>query len=113
MIDWDALVIGPLLEVFGEAVQPTYTPVKAGGAPYAIDGVFDRAYLSVAQLDAVSAASTVKPVLGVRESEFSAPPQVDDLVYVPSVNLTYIVRNVESDGHGWAKLELNMVKSGQ
>jgi hypothetical protein len=74
--------------------------------------VFDRAFLSVAQLDAVSAATTLKTVAGVRLAQFIADPQVGDMLYVPRVNATFVVRDVEPDGQGWALLELNMVRSG-
>lgn len=111
MIDWDALVLSPLAAVFGEASQPTYTP--KGGAPFAIDGVFDRAYRELTILGGDVAGgvgmNTVSPVLGVRLAQFDQPPAQGDKLFVPSVNLTYVVNNVEPDGHGWALLRLNKV----
>jgi hypothetical protein len=113
-IDWDGLVVGPCFAAFAEDVQVLFTPAKSapGTASYDVDGVFDRAYLSTPQLDMVSAASTLKPILGVRLAQFTVPPVVDDLVYVASADVTFIIRNVEPDSHGWALLELNKVRSG-
>jgi hypothetical protein len=106
MIDWDGLVLAPLMGVFGETVRPIYTPVIAGGAPYGIDGVFDRAYHEVTLLDDASSANTLSPCLGVRLAQFAAEPQPGDTVYIASVDLTFVIRDVRPDGHGSAKLML-------
>ena len=107
MIDWDAKVIGPCVSaaVFGEDVQPTYSPAR--GAPFPIDGVFDRAYKELILLDGDSGADILTPVLGVRLAQFPAPPAKNDRVYVASVGITYIVKDVHPDGHGAAKLLLS------
>lgn len=114
-IDWDAEVLNPVMSMFGEgdsadpATWPVYTPVV--GAPFALaDAVFDREYLSVTLFDAGSENTTAKPVLGVRLSLFAVPPRQNDKVLIPSVGITYIVKEVQPDGHGWAKLALNAVK---
>jgi hypothetical protein len=107
-IDWDAHVLAPLFAQFAEDVQPTYTP--KGGTPFAIDGVFERAYQEVL-IDAEAAGgvgmNTVKPALGVRLAQFPDPPVQGDKVFVASVGLTYVVNNVQPDGLGWAWLILN------
>lgn len=102
-IDWDGEVLGPVMDVFGESA--TWSP--ASGGSYAITGVFDRAYQELTLLDDGSSSNTTRPVLGVRLSQFAAPPAVNDQVTVTSVGLTFIVRDVRPDGHGWAKLMLN------
>jgi hypothetical protein len=103
-VNWDSLVHGPVMEAFGEAAL--YMP-KAGGVPFAITGVFDEAYAEVQELgdQAVSSAS---PVLGVQLSQFPAPPKVKDKVTVLTSGTVYVVSVVEPDGHGWAKLFLNV-----
>jgi hypothetical protein len=103
-VDWDALVIGPVFGVFAEPA--TYLPNK--GAPFAITGVFDREYEGVNVIDQLDAAASSKPVLGVRLSQFPAPPRTNDKVQIPSVGATYVVKNVKPDGHGHAVLELNV-----
>jgi len=108
MIDWDKQVISPLQSVFGE--ETTYTP--AGGAPFAITGVFDRAFRKKAIFDDGSiSVQTTSPVLGVRLLDFAISPVQNDRVFIPSVNTTFVVREIHSDGHGWAKLVLNKVSS--
>jgi hypothetical protein len=95
------------MAIFGEAEPPVYQPAS-GAAAFQITGVFDRAYREITLLDDNAAASTVTPVLGVRLADFPAPPVPNDRVTIASVGLTYVVRNVQPDGHGWAKLMLNV-----
>lgn len=103
-IDWDALVIGPVFGVFAEPA--TYRPVQ--GVPFAITGVFDREYEAVSIVDQLTPASSRKPVLGVQLSQFASAPRQNDKVFIPSVDITYVVKNVKPDGHGHAVLELNL-----
>ncbi|HEV2365402.1 MAG TPA: hypothetical protein VGS12_14530 [Caulobacteraceae bacterium] len=104
-IDWDKAVLGPTVGVFGEGC--TYYP--AAEWPFALTGVFDRAYRDVNIIETDPDIVTVQPVLGVRLAAFplGQPPAVGDKLYVPSVDITYLVREVRPDGHGWAKLMLN------
>jgi len=101
-IDWDAKVIGPLENVFGEPA--TYLP--AVGTAYAITGVFDSAYKDVTLIDIGIEANAVQPVLGVRASAFRVPPLQGDAVRITSVGKLFLVRDVRPDGHGWIKLML-------
>ena len=49
---------------------------RGGAEPYTISGIFDRAYTQeVEPLDDGSTINTTKPVLGVRDSQFRAPPK--------------------------------------
>ena len=109
-IDWDAAVLGPVSDVFGEGDPadatswPEYRPAQ--GAPFQLRGaVFDAEYLEVVQ-DGDIPTATYKPVLGVRLALFAVPPRADDLVFIPSVGKLYRVTTVRPDGHGWAKLIL-------
>jgi hypothetical protein len=103
-IDWDDLVLSPLMAAFGEAVRPLYTPQAA--APFAIDGVFDREYRAITLIDTGSPADSVTPCLGVRLAQFASPPVKGDTVYIASVGLTFVVKDIQPDSHGWAKLLL-------
>lgn len=107
-IDWDANVLQPLEDVYAEPV--IYT--SAAGIPLpGIVGVFDAAYRDVDLSDPLGTTSIV-PVLGVRLALFvDQDPAQDDIVQVPSVGLTYVVRQIRKDGHGWAKLMLGRVAS--
>jgi hypothetical protein len=105
-IDWNAVVIGPLMGVFGESV--TYTP--RGGAAFQITGVFDDAYLKEVMFeDATSGVTTVSAVLGVQLSQFSATPAQNDSLTIASTGATYLVREVRTDSRGGAKLMLSKV----
>jgi len=102
MVDWDSLVLGPLHSVFGEPV--TFLP--AVGSPRAVHGIFDEAYREV-DLAGGMAVTTEHPVLGIRTSDFPVLPLQGDQVNVPSRGKTYVIREVQIDGHGAAKLLLN------
>ncbi|WP_428492159.1 head-tail joining protein [Rhodopila sp.] len=110
-VDFDALVIGPCIAVFGEAVM------YYGEAIFPITGVFDEAYLELTPLGVggmsdgnFGAVSTEKPVLGVQLSQFPVQhqPEQDDTLVVVRTNATYRVKEVRVDGHGGAKLLLNL-----
>lgn len=104
MIDWDSVVLGPVIGTFGEPV--TYTP--ANGAPLSVTGVFDEAYQDLT-LAGGSAMTTSTPVLGVRVSDFPALPAQGDTLVVTSTGEAFTVKEVRADGHGWAKLMLNYI----
>lgn len=106
-IDWDANVLQPLEAEFAEPVNYT---TAAGVALPGILGVFDAAYRDVDLSDPLG-TTTITPVLGVRLALFATEPAQDDTVQVPSINTTYVVREVRKDGHGWAKLMLGKVSS--
>lgn len=105
-VDWDANVIAPCTDVFGEPV--TYMP--ANGEPFPIEGVFDEAYHEVVMLDNGPAITTESPVLGVRAAQFPSgqSPHKGDQLMIPSVNTIYTVKDVRPDGHGHIKLMLNI-----
>ena len=107
MIDWDALVIGPCMETFGEAAGVPYT--RAGGATFTVDGVFDEGSIN---LRLVADPSFVEngPVLGVRLSQFPTdydPRNAKDDTFVVR-GVTYVVREGRPDSHGWALLSANV-----
>ena len=111
MIDWDALLLSPLMDVFGEGVPsdpstwPTYIPTS--GPSFQLRGaVFDSEYIEVTTGGEGFENTSQHPVLGVRLSLFPSPPVQDDKVTIPSVGATYRVREVQPDGHGHAKLVL-------
>lgn len=109
MVDWDDLVIGPTLDIFGQTV--TYTPVNA--TPLTITAVFDREFLDYdTDSDAARMVGTpgnisaTRPVLGVRLSDFLTAPAQNDTLTVSGLG-SFKVMEVRSDSHGWAKLLLN------
>ena len=105
MIDWDAVLLGPVQEVFGELVM--YLP--AVGSSFPITGVYDDAYRSV-DLSGMGVTSDM-PVVGVRLAEFPSLPRQGDQLTVQRTGATFDVKEVQPDGHGWAMLKLNLVSS--
>ncbi|HEX7693916.1 MAG TPA: hypothetical protein VF409_05470 [Sphingomonas sp.] len=109
-IDWDDLVLGPVMGIFGEdaagAGLPVYTP-RGLPAFMLADAVFDAQYEQVIVSDDSQTTTSRRPVLGVRLSLFLArPPQQNDTVLIPATGKTYVVRDVQPDGHGHALLLL-------
>lgn len=106
-IDWDSLVLAPAHAIFGEASGAiVYTP-QGHSAFTLTGGVFDAAYREIDQLGGVPVSSTM-PVLGVRLAVFPtgiAPAQSDTLTIG---GVSFVVREVRPDGHGEAKLMLNL-----
>ena len=106
MIDWDTCLLGPVHDVFGEAI--TYVSPK--GVSVQLVGIFDKAYKNISLIDNAPEVSSEQPVVGVRLSQFpdGTKPQKGGKVQVPSVSTTYTVRDIEADGHGEAKLLLHL-----
>lgn len=136
MIDLDTLVIGPTVQAFGTAVSyqpliPTLTPLGAPiyddngdpvgtfGTAYAAVGVFDEQFIEVTpegkgpfsstealDLGAPGGITGAMPVLGVQLSAMQTAPAQGDKVTINGT--AYLVREVQPDGHGHAKLLLNL-----
>lgn len=110
-LSFDALVLGPCVDAFGEVAQgyaiPVCTPV-AGGEPFSCDGVFDAAYRDIDPLGALIVTAPSAPTLGVRLSQFPSGigPQQNDAWLIRGKN--YVVREVRPDGQGMARLLLNL-----
>ena len=135
MIDLNALVIGPAISAWGQSV--TYTPfiptlvngalvLNANGdptgdygTPYTATGVFDEQFMEITPLGAgpfvategmefgaTGGISDAMPVLGVQLSAMQTVPAQYDRVTIGAV--VYQVKEPRPDGHGWAKLLLNI-----
>jgi len=107
MIDWDKHVLAATESVFG---QPAVY-IAAGADPLPIEGVFDEAYREVDLIDTGVGANAVMPVLGVRVNQFSRLPKQGELISVPGVGKQYVIKDVQPDGHGWAKLMLGFKRT--
>lgn len=106
MVDWDAVVVGPLMRVFGEPVN--YTPQDAPA--FQIAGVFDDAYLKEHLFDdATTGVTTVSACLGVQLSQFGVAPAQNDALLVVRTGASYLVREVRVDSRGGARLLLSKV----
>ncbi|EHJ8971175.1 hypothetical protein G6S35_003126 [Salmonella enterica] len=108
-VDWDRHLLKPLQNVFGESVR--YQPVT--GDAYDITGIFDRAYTQDVEPleEGGPAINTTKPVLGVRDAAFSAPPVRGDRVLIKRLNTWFVVADIQPDSHGGTRLELNRIKT--
>lgn len=104
MVDWDTLVHGPLMRVFGESAPIPYT--RRGGATLTVTAIFDEASNSVRLLDDPD-VNEVRPVLGIQLSQFPTgydPRNAKGDTFVAR-GVTYVVKDGKPDSHGWALLE--------
>jgi hypothetical protein len=110
VIDFAALVDGPVMDQFGEPI--TYHPRQGPGFAASITGkrgIFDRDHelvLTEVAASEMNAAghSTTGPVLSVRPSELGITPKQADEVTVQGRR--YRVWDVRRDGPDWLDLIL-------
>jgi hypothetical protein len=105
-VDWERMVVAPLVKVFGEDAPALYIPIDTSVAPYGITPVFDEAYREIILLDMSSPTSDAMPVVGINDGQFIAPPKQDDRIRITRTMVTYLVKEVRADGHGHTKLML-------
>lgn len=108
-VDWDSLVIGPVVDTFGDPV--TYS--RNGAVVGTIYGVFDQEYMEInpigGRIDEIGLPGNVsssRPVFGVQISKMPIAPAQGDQITLQS-GASFVVREVRPDNHGWAKLLLN------
>lgn len=108
-IDWDTMVNGPVMGVFGEPAM--FRP--ATSAPFRIHGTFHESYKSL-ELAGGMGMTTEIPALGVQLAEFRVPPLQKDRVVITPTALhgggTYVVKEVQKNGIGGAMLLLNLME---
>lgn len=105
-IDWDSAVLEPCHDqAFGESA--TFSP-KGGGRPFGVIGIFFNGFTQDVVLeDGSIGVNTVQPVFAVRANLFgSSPPQRNDRITVQSNGATYVIRDVQPDGMGELRLQL-------
>ena len=100
-IDFDALVLGPCMDSFGQPV--TYVP--GAGAPVAMVGIFDRAHT---ETDYEGDPPTIerRPVLGCRAAAFPERDPAENEQFIIA-GLYWAVKRVLPDGRGHLKIYLH------
>lgn len=117
MIDWQTKVVAPCMAVFGQAAQ-----ISFAGQISPLTGVFDEAYKETDVSDGMP-VTTVSPSLGINTSDIanlagqplSALQGSRVTVFAstipggaPAIDTDYIVQEARADGHGSARLILNV-----
>lgn len=104
-IDWDSLILGPVMGVFGE--EAVYTP--QGVSPVTIpDAVFDEESADIQLGEDGQATTQRKPVLGIRVSALPVAPKQGDRVRITRTGGAYIVKEPIPDGKGHVHLTLQV-----
>lgn len=135
-IDWSALVVGVAVDAFGtpgvytpmipttdNSGQPVLDssgdPLTTPGTAYACTGVFDEAFTEVdpsgsgpftsterSDFGSIGGITETRPVYGVQLSAMQSIPAQSDQAVI--CGTTYVIKEVQPDGHGWALLLLNL-----
>ncbi|MFZ6724705.1 head-tail joining protein [Undibacterium sp. MH2W] len=105
-IDWDKVLLAPVVAVFGEPV--IYLPM--GGSSYQMNMVYDEANKDMTLADGMG-VNTSKPIVSGRLLLFQNAPMQGDQVKIVRTGETFVVKDVDTDGHGSVKLELNFVSA--
>jgi len=102
-INWDSLVLGPSMKVFGEEV--VYTP--RGGQPIPIpDAVWDEASTETHIVDGEEVVIQT-PMLGIRAAALNGIEAAQsDRVTITATGSAYVVARPLPDGHGHILLKL-------
>ena len=101
--------LAPAVEVFDHG-DVTYQP-PAGTVAFAIRGIYDAEHAAV-DVDSGAPIDTTVPAVGVRLQDFldvvgALPLQGGEIRVGP---LVYLVRSVQPDGDGGARLELEQLR---
>ena len=96
MIDFDALVLGPAMDIFGMPIVIAPGKSQPGAAPYAARGVLRIENIDMPLEDGI--ASTQVITIGVRLSEFAIPPVPED--QVSTTTDTFWIDDTDEDGQG-------------
>src|SRR5471032_2908071 len=103
------MVVGPTVGVFGEPV--IFTPAGAAPYPDPINLVYDEGNKDL-DLAGGTGVNTSNPLASGSLSDFPTMPLQGDTLLIVRTGETFIVKDVESDGHGSVKLMLNFAGPG-
>ena len=105
MIDWNAHVLMPLSNLFGEKIY--YQPMDGDG--FETIGIYDEAYREIASIGDGVAMSTECPTIGICAGNLSGHMPVEgDMVTLERTREIFQVNNVRPDGKGDYRLMLNL-----
>ena len=103
MIDWGALVLSPVMDVFAQPIVVTPTVSQPSVQPYPAQGVFKAEEASIPLEDGEIVATTVY-TLGIRLSDYPIPIVPEDQLAV--AGFTFAIDQLHPDGQGGATLTL-------
>jgi hypothetical protein len=106
-IDWDRMVLGPTVKVFGETV--TFTP--AGGQAVDVQLVYDEGNKDIS-LAGGSSLNSSNPIVSGQLSAFPVEPEQGDTVLIVRTGDLFVIADVNEDGKGSVTLSLNYIGDG-
>lgn len=103
MIDFDSLVVGPLInQVYGEP----FVFDLAGIAPFQANAVYDEAYQEI-DLAGGTGVMTTGPAIGIRVLDFPRLPKQNDECTCQRTGVQFVMQKPQPDSHGGAFIKLN------
>jgi len=112
MIDWDALVLTPLIQTLSLEVTVYPEISRPGDLPYRNRGVFSSQPLTVEMQDG-TVFSDQQTTLGVRIGDFKHLPTRGDRIKInegPATGHQYWVGDTSTDGQGGATITLRLTE---
>ena len=107
MVDFDALVLAPTMNLFARPVQ--IVPIKSKPntpVPYAARGIWSVRNIDVPMEDSSIYSDTIY-TLGIRLSEFDVVPVPEDKVIVDGI--AYLIDDLDPDGQGGSVISLKSI----
>lgn len=102
MIDFDGTLNAAIGSTLGDQLPVTYT--APGGSPVTVLGIFTLITERVFGDDGTPDANITVATLGLQLSQLPAPPVQSGIVLVDGVS--YVIKDADFDGLGWAYLDL-------
>ncbi|PXW23405.1 head-tail joining protein [Paraburkholderia caballeronis] len=104
MIDFDGTLNAAIESTLGDEKTVVYLPRAGGSIP--VLAIFTLITDHVLGDDGDAPANIAVATLGLRVSQLPVPPAQSDSVLVGAT--TYVVKDVDFDGLGWAYLDLGL-----
>lgn len=111
MINWDALVIQPLVDkVFGE---PFTWSLQNGAYAFLANAVYDEEYQEEVLNGAGVPIMTTGPAVGIRLADFPTMPRQGDQCTCIRTGVTFQIQRPRPDSHGHVFMKLNALGAAQ
>jgi hypothetical protein len=105
-IDWDAILLGPVMGKFGQVV--IYTP-RGGSSITITDAVWDEGATETT-IVGEEQVTIQRPLLGIRQAALGGVTAAqNDRVQIVASGEVYLVKNPLPDSHGHIRLQLAKV----
>lgn len=116
MIDFDAIVLNPLENIFSIVCKFTFSQSRPNAPTFICRGIYSKRDLDVEMQDG-TIFSDHEVALGIRKRDFDIVPDIGDQVEIidrrhPAFGAKYWIGDSDDDGQGGATLLLRNTEAG-